>query len=106
MITNTEIRNALTGALAIMALGLFASCSDSIVAPADDGKRHPRAVREHPGSAFAAVLHPGGRRVGLLRHDHKHEHDHDVRGRNPSLRNDHGRPVLPARRHRLNCPCH
>jgi hypothetical protein len=36
MITNTEIRNALTGALAIMALGLFASCSDSIVAPADD----------------------------------------------------------------------
>jgi hypothetical protein len=36
MITNTEIRNALTGALAIMVLGLFASCSDAIVAPADD----------------------------------------------------------------------
>jgi hypothetical protein len=36
MITNTEIRNALTGALAIMALGLFVSCSDNLVAPADD----------------------------------------------------------------------
>ena len=37
MITNTEIRNALTGALAVMALGLFASCSDTLVAPLDDG---------------------------------------------------------------------
>jgi hypothetical protein len=35
MITNTEIRNALTGALAIMALGLFASCSETPVAPVD-----------------------------------------------------------------------
>jgi hypothetical protein len=38
MITNTEIRNALTGALAIMALGLFASCSETPVAPMDDGR--------------------------------------------------------------------
>jgi hypothetical protein len=37
MITNTVIRNALTGALAIMALGLFVSCSDTLVAPMDDG---------------------------------------------------------------------
>jgi hypothetical protein len=37
MITNAEIRNALTGALAIMALGLFASCADTPVAPMDDG---------------------------------------------------------------------
>jgi hypothetical protein len=36
VITNTEIRNALTGALAIMALGLFASCSESPVAPLGD----------------------------------------------------------------------
>ena len=52
MITNTEIRNALTGALAIMALGLFASCSDSIVAPADDGN----AI--HAPSAAPAQLSP------------------------------------------------
>jgi hypothetical protein len=37
MITHTEIRNALTGALAIMALGLFASCADTPLAPVDDG---------------------------------------------------------------------
>ena len=37
MITSTEIRNALTGALAVMALGLFASCSDTLVAPVEDG---------------------------------------------------------------------
>lgn len=37
MITNTQIRNALTGALAIMTLGLFVSCSDPLVAPMDDG---------------------------------------------------------------------
>ena len=36
MITNTEIRNALTGALAVMALGLFVSCSDTLVAPVED----------------------------------------------------------------------
>ena len=36
MISNTQIRNALTGALAIMALGLFTSCSESLVAPAGD----------------------------------------------------------------------
>ena len=35
MITNTEIRNALTGALAIMALGLFTSCSETPMAPLD-----------------------------------------------------------------------
>jgi hypothetical protein len=52
MITNTEIRNALTGALAIMALGLFASCSDSIVAPVDDGN----AI--HAPSAAPAQLSP------------------------------------------------
>lgn len=33
MITNNQIRNALTGALAVMALGLFASCTESLVAP-------------------------------------------------------------------------
>jgi len=37
MITNIEIRNAVTGALVVMALGLFTSCSDTLVAPADDG---------------------------------------------------------------------
>ena len=36
MITNTQIRNALTGALAVMALGLLVSCSDTMVAPAED----------------------------------------------------------------------
>jgi hypothetical protein len=36
MITSTQIRNALTGALAIMALGVLASCSEGIMAPADD----------------------------------------------------------------------
>lgn len=36
MFTNTQIRNALTGALAIMAFGVLASCSESLVAPADD----------------------------------------------------------------------
>jgi len=35
VITNTEIRNALTGALAIMALGLFTSCSETPMAPLD-----------------------------------------------------------------------
>ena len=36
MITSTHVRNALTGALAVMVLGLFASCSESPVAPLDD----------------------------------------------------------------------
>ena len=36
MITNTQIRNALTGALAFMVLGLMVSCADSLVAPADE----------------------------------------------------------------------
>lgn len=36
MITNTQIRNALTGALAVMALGLLVSCSDTLVTPGDD----------------------------------------------------------------------
>jgi len=36
MITNKQVRNAFTGALAVMALGLFSSCSESLVAPGDD----------------------------------------------------------------------
>jgi hypothetical protein len=33
MITTRQVRNALTGSLAVMALGLFASCSEGLLAP-------------------------------------------------------------------------